>query len=230
MLNKFYKISKITDPNILNHENFCSTYIDIDWGLIEYNRISFINNAVKNFKNCKYLEIGCNHNKCFHSIFAENKVGIDPVRGGNIRTTSDGFFLHNSIVFDVIFIDGLHTYEQIRKDVQNSLNFLNINGFIFLHDLTPRNYLEENVPRLQPVWTGDVWKVAIELAKTKGIDFFVINADHGVGVLKKKNNEVMLFNDYLNLKNKKFKDFLELNEVINYINPKQANDFINQNQ
>jgi hypothetical protein len=95
--------------------------------------------------------------------------------------------------------------------------------------LTPRNYLEENVPRLQPVWTGDVWKVAIELAKTKGIDFFVINADHGVGVLKKKNNEVMLFNDYLNLKNRKFNDFLILNEVINYIDAEQANDFINQN-
>lgn len=80
MLKKFYKTLKITDPSILKHENFCSTYIDIDWSLIEYNRISFINNAVKNFKDCKYLEIGCNNNKCFSSIFAKNKVGIDPVR------------------------------------------------------------------------------------------------------------------------------------------------------
>lgn len=133
------------------------------------------------------------------------------------------------MIFDVIFIDGLHTYEQVRKDVTNSLNFLSTNGFIFLHDLTPRNFLEENVPRLQPVWTGDVWKVAVELAKTEGIDFFVINADHGVGILKKKKNEVTLFNDYLNLKNRKFKDFLDLNKVINYINPQQADDFINQN-
>lgn len=229
MLNKFYKISKITDPKFLNHENFCSTYIDIEWSLVEYNRISFINNSVKNFKNCKYLEIGCDRNESFHSIFAENKIGVDPVRGGNIRTTSDNFFLENSMIFDVIFIDGLHTYEQVRKDVQNSLNFLNINGFIFLHDLTPRNFLEENVPRLQTYWTGDVWKVAVELAKTKDIDFFVINADNGIGVLKKKTNKVTLFNDYLNLKNKKFKDFLELNEVINYISPKHANDFINLN-
>jgi hypothetical protein len=229
MLKNFYKTLKTTDLSILSHENFCSTYIDIEWSLIEYNRISFINNAVKNFKNCKYLEIGCDNNKCFHSIFAKNKVGIDPVRGGNIRTTSDNFFLENKVIFDVIFIDGLHVYEQVRKDVENSLNFLNINGFLFLHDLTPRNFLEENVPRLQPMWTGDVWKVAIELAKTKGIDFFVINADNEVGILKKKNNKVTLFNDYLNLKNKKFKDFLELNEVINYINPQEANDFINQN-
>jgi len=229
MLKKFYKTAENIDPKILKEENFCETYIDINWSLIEYNRIAFINNAAKNFSNCKYLEIGCETNACFHSILAKHKTGVDPVSGGNIKTTSDNFFINNKTTFDVIFIDGLHTYEQIRKDVQNSLNFLSINGFIFLHDLTPRNFLEENVPRLQTVWTGDVWKVAIELAKTKGIEFYVINADHGVGLLKKKETEIKLFNDYLNLKTKKFRDFLQLNKAITYIEPEKANDFINQN-
>ena len=229
MLSKFYKTAKNVDPKISNEQNFCETYIDLNWGLIEYNRISFINNATKNFNNCKYLEIGCESNACFHSIFAKHKTGVDPVSGGNIKTTSDNFFISNKTIFDVIFIDGLHTYEQIRKDVQNSLDFLITGGFIFLHDLTPRSFLEENVPRLQNIWTGDVWKVAIELAKTKGIEFYVINADHGVGVLKKKDTRVLLFDDYLNLKTKRFKDFLKLNEAITYIEPEQANDFINKN-
>jgi len=46
------------------------------------------------------------------------------------------------------------------------------------------------VPRLQSIWTGEVWKVAIELAKTEGIEFYVINADHGVGILKKKKKKL----------------------------------------
>ena len=74
MLSKFYKTAKNVDPKISNEQNFCETYIDLNWSLIEYNRISFINNATKNFNNCKYLEIGCESNACFHSIFAKHKL------------------------------------------------------------------------------------------------------------------------------------------------------------
>jgi hypothetical protein len=144
-----------------------------------------------------------------------------------MKITSDVFFKNNTIIFDVIFIDGLHTYEQVRKDVVNSLRFLKNGGFIFLHDLIPRSFLEENVSRLQNIWTGDVWKVGIELAKTNNIDFYVINADHGVGVLKKK-QDTQLYDDYINLKDLKFKDFLYLNEIINYINPEEAIKIINK--
>ena len=78
----------------------------------------------------------------------------------------------------------MSAYEQCRKDVINALKVLDKNGYIFLHDLTPRNWAEENVPRLKnTLWTGDIWKVAIELSKTKGIDFFVINADMGLSLI-----------------------------------------------
>ena len=64
-------------------------------------------------------------------------------------------------------------------------------------------------------------KVAIELSRTKGIDFFVINADMGVGVLR-KNEENIVYNDnFENLKNLKFKDFLNLNESVNYVDPEE---------
>ena len=76
-----------------------------------------------------------------------NKIGVDPKNGGNVRETSDNFFKNNKKEFDVIFIDGLHVYEQCRKDIINSLKFLNRNGFIILHDMIPRSWLEENVPR-----------------------------------------------------------------------------------
>lgn len=228
MLKKYYKIADNINSNLIGHDNFCPTFIDIDWRKIPYNRISFINTAVQNFKNCRYLEIGCESNICFDSISAKFKIGIDPIQGGNIRTSSDEFFLNNKINFDVIFIDGLHTYEQVRKDVINSIKFLTIGGYIFIHDLTPRNFMEENVPRLQAVWTGDIWRIALELIQTDNIKFFIVNADHGVGFLKKM-NETKLFDDYQNLKKLKFKDFLILNEKIKYLTSEEALDFIKNN-
>ena len=228
MIRKYYK--KIDREKILNtnknapkkYDNFCDTIIDINWSKIFYNRISFISTAVQKFQNCRYLEIGCSTNVCFNAIPAINKIGVDPNAGGNVKDTSDNFFKNNKKEFDVIFIDGLHIYEQCRKDIINSLKILSKNGFIFLHDMIPRSWVEENVPRLQPVWSGNVWKVGLELIKTKGIDFFIINADHGVGVVKKKEENVVYYDDYENIKNLKFKDFLNLNENIKYIEPEQA--------
>ena len=234
MLKKYYK--KVDEKEFLNKpsmkthqekfDNFCDTIIAIDWNKISYNRISFVSLATQTFKNCEYLEIGCDNNVCFHSIPVVNKIGVDPEKGGNLKDTSDNFFKKNKKNFDVIFIDGLHHYEQCRKDIINSLKVLNKNGFIFLHDMIPRSWLEENVPRLSGLWSGDVWKVALELIKTKGIDFFVIEADHGVGVIKKREQDVIYHDDYNNIKNLKFKDFLNSSEKIKYVEPKQALELI----
>ena len=46
------------------------------------------------------------------------------------------------------------------------MNCLNENGYIFFHDFVPRNFLEEYNPRIVNLWTGDVWKVSIELSQS----------------------------------------------------------------
>ena len=85
MIKKYLKKS-----NSINHyDNFTDTVIDIDWRMIHYNRIYFINKAVQKFNNCKYLEIGCETNICFDSINVKSKVGVDPKMGGTIKDTSD---------------------------------------------------------------------------------------------------------------------------------------------
>ena len=124
MLKKYFKqiLGEFKEEKL--HNNFYDTIIDIDWKKINYNRSAFINKALHKFHNGKYLEIGCNNNKCFNSIFAKFKVGVDPNLGGTIRDTSDNFFNNNTMFFDVIFIDGLHTFEQCRKDIINSLKFI----------------------------------------------------------------------------------------------------------
>jgi len=55
---------------------------------------------------------------------------------------SDTFFVQEKLRLsehglDVVFIDGLHTFLQSLKDVQNSLRYLNANGVIVLHDCNP---------------------------------------------------------------------------------------------
>ena len=63
-------------------------------------------------------------------------------------------------------------------------------GIIFFHDLLPRSFYEENVPRKQSKWSGDVWKVAVELNNSKNVEFKIVNIDHGIGILKLKKKEV----------------------------------------
>ncbi len=56
----------------------------------------------------------------------------------HIRKTSDKalpFFKY--MLVDFIYIDGLHTYEQVHKDITNYLPFIKNNGFIGGHDYIP---------------------------------------------------------------------------------------------
>ena len=55
--------------------------------------------------------------------------------------TSDEFFAKASLPFrfDVVFIDGLHTYEQSRKDAENALGVIVEGGVIIMHDCNPPN-------------------------------------------------------------------------------------------
>ena len=156
-----------------------------NWKSVNYNRIALVNLLVSKFNDPDYLEIGCAANLLFDAVPASNKVGVDPERGGTERLTSDEFFACNRQKFDVIFIDGLHTYEQVRKDVVNALNCVKEGTWIALHDMLPGNWIDQHVPKLSlGAWNGDVWKIAFELATTQGIDFRILKIDNGVGVFK----------------------------------------------
>ena len=89
--------------------------------------IEYLDNKYK-FSN--YLEVGCNDDELFSKIKIKNKIGIDPVIGGNMKVTSDDFFLQNKKNYDCVFIDGLHIYDQVKRDIVNSSKCLNENGFI----------------------------------------------------------------------------------------------------
>ena len=143
----------------------------------------------KNYK--KYLEIGCFDDELFNQVNCQQKVGVDPVSGGTIRETSNQFFKKNNENFDCIFIDGLHEYNQVKKDIENSLKFLNEGGTILLHDCMPDNYYAQAIPRCQWDWNGDVWKAIVECRNSKDIDVYTCYADHGIGVILKDPIEIL---------------------------------------
>ena len=167
--------------------------ISWEWGSRRYNRIALVNQLLSRFERPNYLEIGCATNVLFDATYAPNKIGVDPEIGGTHRMSSDKFFETNSQFFDVIFIDGLHTYEQVQRDLINSLEVLSPGGFIAFHDMLPGSWIAANNPRIMGgTWNGDVWKVAFELSESPDIDFIVVKIDQGVGVLRKKSSEAKL--------------------------------------
>jgi len=170
----------------------------------------------KNYKS--YLEIGCDQDALFSKIAIDKKIGVDPLSGGTVRDTSDNFFKKNNTKFDVIFIDGLHEYDQVKKDINNSLLFLNDNGVIFLHDCMPMRFIFQAVPRATSLWNGDVWKNIVESRTKPYIDTYVIHADQGVGMILKKPNKKILNLSINNFKKLKFKDyFYNYKEYLNVI-------------
>ena len=157
---------------------------DWNWKKINYNRMALVTYVTARIPDCAYLEIGCDQNALFDAVSALDKTGVDPGRGGTIRKTSDDFFADNEKKFDFIWVDGLHEYSQVHRDVANSIAALKPGGFIALHDLLPTNWKIEHMPRMNLGWTGDVWKVAMEIAATKGLDFKLVTVDHGCGIFR----------------------------------------------
>jgi hypothetical protein len=189
---KFYK--EITLPNFYD---------------VSVHRKEIINKIIelKAFKN--YLEIGCDRNELFSKVLIQNKIGVDPYNGGTHRMTSNFFFDLNEKKFDLIFIDGLHTYEQSLKDIQNSLTTLNENGFILVHDCFPLTYFDQAVPRAQRKWNGDVWKAITEIRTLEHLDTYVGAFDNGIGlIIKRKNRKILKINTKL-FKNIRYKEYYD---------------------
>ena len=171
----------------------------------------------KNYKS--YLEIGCHNNELFNYINCQKKIGVDPYSGGTIRETSDVFFLKNKEIFDCIFIDGLHSYNQVKKDIVNSLKSLNKNGVVFIHDCLPNNVWDQAVPRCQYNWNGDVWKAIVEFRTLKYVDTYTCYADMGIGIILKRENKKKLKLNIKDFSKLKFSDYFKnYREYMNIVN------------
>ena len=217
LLKKKYQIANIY--NFLFKENF-KKKLNFDWVKYPY-RYDIIKKIIEKKKYSSYLEIGCFEDKTFNKINIDKKVGVDPNSGGNVRLTSDNFFKINKDTFDIIFIDGLHTYDQVKRDITNSLNVLNKNGTLLLHDCLPQKVRDQASPRAHDHWNGDVWKALVECRTLKDIDTYTCFADEGIGVIFNHPNQNILNLNYKNFKKIKFKDYYyNYKEYMNLIDVK----------
>ena len=185
-----------------------------DWGKYP-KRFEIIQDIIDFKKYDSYLEIGCDRNQSFSNIKIKKRVGVDPVEGGTHKMTSDQFFSINKDNFDIVFIDGLHEYSQVMKDINNSLRFLNKDGIILLHDCLPRTIWNQITPRLNSDWNGDVWKSIVHCRTLENIDTYTFIADRGIGLIfPRKNNNLVKFEKKVNFKNLTFRQYFIRHEYL----------------
>lgn len=191
-------------------------------------RRQFIPQLSEKLRARTYLEVGVKGGRTFSCINASRKIGVDPAfrikpvdrwmaRLNPVHTahfyemTSDQFFdgpaarLFARRKIDLAFVDGLHTWEQSLRDVDNVVRYLAPNGIIVLHDCSPDNPLAatpaqsiEHAKTLNPKdwdgrWCGDVWKTVISIrALRPELEIRVIDLDSGLGIIRVAKSATML--------------------------------------
>lgn len=159
-------------------------------------RFDYINKLIKEKGYTDYLEIGIDKGQCYNRVQAKNKTAVDPNKGccGRIVKTSDDFFtsLGEDVRFDIVFIDGLHTAEQVEKDIVNSMKHLKEGGIILLHDINPPTEESQEVPKVSSPWKGTVWRAMVGfIKKYKDVNAYTLaKTDTGIGVIEYTDVEV----------------------------------------
>jgi hypothetical protein len=160
-------------------------------------RTDLLNHLATKYHLKRYFEIGVqNPQQNFDKILCEYKVGVDPDPNAHASfcMTSDEFFdaidYSLKVNYDLIFIDGLHTAEQVEKDFENALRIISPNGFIVLHDCNPEKEEHTIIPRPTKIghWNGDVFKFAVMISNSRKI---TVDIDNGCAIIK--NNDKFMY-------------------------------------
>lgn len=149
----------------------------------------------------RYLEIGVHkgHSLAFVQPGTE-VVGVDPEpmleldpppSSTIVAATSDGFFTDDEHAglrqkpFDLVFVDGLHLYEQALLDVLRAERICHAGSVILVHDCLPRDAVTSARDRTTVVWSGDVWKAVVALRRRRpDLSVNTVAADPtGMGVI-----------------------------------------------
>jgi hypothetical protein len=133
----------------------------------DWTAADLINYLIFRYSFARYLEIGVRKNRTYSRIFCPSMEGVDPNFDATYRTTSDAFFDdlrarraagERIEGWDMIFVDGNHEREQVKRDILNAVEFLRPGGMAVCHDVNPdREYLT------RPEWSFSAWQAFAEL-------------------------------------------------------------------
>jgi len=140
----------------------------------------------------RYLEVGVETGQTFFEVSAAFKTAVDPKflfdreaapKGDSIEyfeITSDSFFcdVRRDFKYDLVFLDGLHTWDQTYRDFCSALLITHDRSIILLDDVFPSDVFSCNRDQVEAVmmrqfmsgdpsnaWHGDTYKV-IPLIRT----------------------------------------------------------------
>jgi hypothetical protein len=186
-----------------------------------------------------YLEIGVQTGATFRDVNIPNKVAVDPVFRFDVgasaqpgsefhEITSDDYFskLHLQQKFDIIFLDGLHTFEQTFRDFCNSLHHCHERTIWVMDDTVPSDIYSAHKVQTEAVgrrvhelknpkrraWHGDVYKVMFAIYDFfPSISFCTLNTGpHKQSLLwPEKRKCTPLFNDLERISRLDYFDFLK---------------------
>lgn len=175
-------------------------------------RPSRINKIIEIVGAKTYLEIGLFKGNTFQRVKAEKKVGVDPdpntfkSESEDIQTyqmTSDEYFarhITNPQTFDIIYLDGQHTFEQTLRDFNNSINFSHKSTVWIIDDTVPVNFasslttLEESSkiydglkhPTSPRPWMGTVYRLVYYIHDFLPAFSYMTYKGHGQTIIYKK--------------------------------------------
>jgi SAM-dependent methyltransferase len=177
-------------------------------------RFEVIQRILDLFTAPRYLEIGVDQGVTFHNLRAISKAAVDvrfafdpnaarqdPANANCSyhEMTSDQYFTMDqgrTAKFDVVFIDGLHTFDQTLRDLLHASYVLAPGGVLIIDDVMPNNYAA-SMPDLDlsrrfweataypdGSWMGDVYRLVFFVADyMTSFSYATVTENHGQTIL-----------------------------------------------
>lgn len=147
-----------------------------------------INKLAQGLNAKTYLEIGVRHGRTFLKVQVPMRDGVDPEFAFDTNThasdstrlfpvTSDEFFVSPNVRrhYDLMFIDGLHTFEQTFRDFVSCLSLAHERSVLLIDDTVPSDIFSAIPDASQALklraasgspskaWHGDVYKLVFAI-------------------------------------------------------------------
>ncbi|WP_174274986.1 class I SAM-dependent methyltransferase [Sphingomonas bacterium] len=177
-------------------------------------RFEVIQRLLDLFPAPRYLEIGVDQGVTFHKLRAASKAAVDvrfafdldaarqdPANANcaYFEMTSDQYFTMDQgrdAQFDVVFLDGLHTFDQTLRDLLHSSYVLAPGGLLIVDDVMPSTYAA-SLPDLDlsrrfwqatnnpdGSWMGDVYRLVFFIADyMTSFSYATVTENHGQTIL-----------------------------------------------
>ena len=139
-----------------------------------------------------HLEIGGAAGVNLAQIIAPIRQSVALCADATYQMVSDDFFACGLGLdrYDLIFVDGLHTEDQCRRDLENALARLSDRGWIVAHDANPpAEWHQRPVEQFEPgsEWNGTVWKALVRFrSEHPELELCTFDLDGGCALVRRR--------------------------------------------